>query len=148
MERRVGYELKRAQQALRARMDEALRGRGMTTPQYAALSALEREDGLSNAELARRSFVTPQTMNGIVANLEAARLVQRRPHLEHGRIRQIFLTDPGRSVVRSAHPVVTEIERRMLAPLVDDERSRLLTALRACALALEADDSPADPEHP
>lgn len=87
-------------------------------------------------------------MNGIVANLEAAGLVARRPHAGHGRIPQIRLTDAGRAVVRGAHPTVAEIERRMLAPLGDEERSRLLAALRACALALEEDAPPPDPAPP
>ena len=65
-------------------MDKALREVCMTTAQYAALSALEAAPGLSGAELARRSLVTPQTMNAILVNLEAAGLVVRRPHPEHG----------------------------------------------------------------
>jgi hypothetical protein len=32
---RVGYQLKRAQQALRTAMDEGLRAQGIATPQYA-----------------------------------------------------------------------------------------------------------------
>jgi DNA-binding MarR family transcriptional regulator len=55
MDDRIG---KRVQAGLRSGMDRALETKGLTTPQYAALSALERESGLSNAELARRSFVT------------------------------------------------------------------------------------------
>lgn len=41
VEGRVGYQMKRAQQVLRIALDEALREVGMTTAQYAALSALE-----------------------------------------------------------------------------------------------------------
>ena len=37
--RRVGYALKRAQHALRTRMDEALRPLGLTAPQYAVTGA-------------------------------------------------------------------------------------------------------------
>lgn len=66
---RIGYELKEAQHALRLRMDEALRGYGVTTPQYAAMSVLAEQPGLSNAQLARRSFLTPQTMNQILGKL-------------------------------------------------------------------------------
>ena len=57
--KKIGYQLKRLQSLLRARMDAALDERGLTTPQYAALSAIEAAPGLSNAALARRSFVTP-----------------------------------------------------------------------------------------
>jgi hypothetical protein len=64
----VGYQLKRAQQALRTAMDEGLRAQGLTTPQYAALTHLEADEPLSGAELARRCFVTAQTMNAILVD--------------------------------------------------------------------------------
>ncbi|MEJ7842686.1 MAG: MarR family transcriptional regulator [Rubrobacter sp.] len=134
---RVGYELKRAQHALRVEMDGALRGVGLTTPQYAALAVLEGESGLSGAELARRCFVTPQTMNGIVVNLENAGLLERRPHPEHGRVLQAYLTGEGEAMVSRAHAPIEAIEERMLAGVGEDERGRLLRVLRDCADTLE-----------
>jgi DNA-binding MarR family transcriptional regulator len=38
----------------------------LTTPQYAVLAFLEVEAGDSNAALARRVFVTPQTIQAIL----------------------------------------------------------------------------------
>jgi DNA-binding MarR family transcriptional regulator len=73
-------------------MDGTLKELNVTAPQYAALSVLAEEPGLSNAALARRSFVTPQTMNQIMVRLEAAGLVERRAHPEHGRVLQAYLT--------------------------------------------------------
>lgn len=139
IEGRVGYVLKRAEHALRLRMDEELRGLGLTTPQYAALSALESEPGMSGAALARWGFVTPQTMNGILTNLEAAGLVVRRSHPEHGRVLMSFLTDEGERLVARAHGLVEAIEGRMLEGLKRDERIRLAETLRGCAEALRAD---------
>ncbi len=135
---RVGYQLKRAQHALRLEMDAALREEGMTTPQYAALSVLEEEAGLSGAALARRCFVTPQTMNQILVKLESAGMVERRPHPEHGRILSAYLTGKGAKRVSRAHGVVGDIEERMLAGLGRKERSRLLETLRGCVESLEA----------
>lgn len=138
VEDRVGYAMKRAQHALRTRMDEALRGVGLTTAQYAALSALDEAPGLSGAELARRGFVTPQTMNGVVANLEAAGFLTRRQDPAHGRVLRGYLTEAGRETLGVAHGLVREIESRMVAPLDGAERERLVVALRRCADALEA----------
>ena len=134
---RVGYELKRAQHALRLEMDGALREVGLTTPQYAALSVVEGEEGVSGALLARRCFVTPQTMNGILVNLEKAGLLERRPHPEHGRVLQAYLTGSGERMLSRAHALVEAIEGRMLKDLTEDERGRLLSVLRGCADALE-----------
>ncbi len=137
LESRVGYQLKRAEHALRLEMDGALRGVGLTTPRYAALSVLGDDPGLSGAELARRCFVTPQTMNAIVVNMESAGLVLRRPHLEHGRVLQAYLTETGEKLVSRAHEIVEAIEQRMLARLDRDERLRLSNALRSCTGSLE-----------
>jgi DNA-binding MarR family transcriptional regulator len=134
--RSVGYQMKRAQHALRLAMDSALRGVGLTTPQYAALSVLEEEAGLSGAALARRCFVTPQTMNQILMNLQGSKMVERRPHPEHGRVLSVYLTRKGAELVALAHGEVEAIEERMLAGLDRGERYRLLEALRGCAESL------------
>jgi DNA-binding MarR family transcriptional regulator len=134
--RRIGYQMKRVQHALRLEMDGALREVGLTTPQYAALSVLEDEAGLSGAALARRCFVTPQTMNQILVNLEGSGMVERRPHPEHGRVLSAYLTEKGAELVALAHAVVETIEERMLADLDSEERSRLLEALENCAESL------------
>src|SRR6266487_1975169 len=77
-------------------VDDALRRVGLTNAQYAVLAMLEDEGALSSAELARRCFVTPQTMNQIVASLQARALVGRAAHPHHGRILQTSLTEHER----------------------------------------------------
>jgi DNA-binding MarR family transcriptional regulator len=134
--RRVGYQMKRAEHALRLEMDGALRVVGLTTPQYAALSVLEGEAGLSGAALGRRCFVTPQTMNQILINLEGAGMVERKPHPEHGRVLSAYLTEKGEKLVAQAHGEVEAIEERMLAGLDHVQRSRLLEDLKGCAQSL------------
>ena len=133
---RVGYELKRAQHALRLRMDGELRTLGLTTPQYAALSVLREEPGLSGAALARRCFVRPQTMNRVLTNLESSGLVERLPHPEHGRILQARLTGKGEESLSRAHAAVEEVEEQMLSELSEEDRQHLLEALRRCADSL------------
>ena len=138
VEDRIGYLLKRAQQALRTRMDEALRDLGITTPQYSALAALYAEPGLSGAQLARRGFVTPQTMNGVVVNLETGGLVARHPDPEHGRIFRAYLTEEGARLLAQCHRQVESVEELMLARLDREERDRFAEALRTCAESLES----------
>ncbi|GAB4206934.1 MAG: MarR family transcriptional regulator [Roseiflexaceae bacterium] len=134
---RIGYQIKRVQQLLRAQMDEQLRGLGLTTPQYAALSELERAPGLSSAALARRCFVTAQTMNEIAANLLGRGLLVRHAHPEHGRILQLSLTAQGAELVAQAHLLVAQIEQQMVAPLSAEEQEQLLGYLERCGAALE-----------
>ncbi len=139
VDEQAGYELKRAQHALRLAMDAALHPLGLTTPQYAALSVLADTPGLSSAALARRCFVTPQTMNVIVIQLETSGLVQRRPHPEHGRILQTSLTTAGQQRVTVAYQVVRRIEEHMVAHFTMAERRQFVNWLQLCSQTLEAD---------
>ncbi len=140
MQRRIGYLLKRAQAALRAETDERLARHGLTTAQYAALSALDSTPGQSSAELARRSFVTPQTMIRIVAGLEDKGLVTRSEHPSHGRMLEATLTADGRRAVRACHELDNGVERRMVNALSEAERSTLARLLVSCADALGSND--------
>jgi DNA-binding MarR family transcriptional regulator len=130
------YLIKRTQAALHAALAPALREHGVTIAQYAVLTVLDEEPGLSNADLARRAFLTPQTMNQTLRALEEKRWVNRRPHPGHGRILQAELTPGGRRALRACHEAADAIEKRMLAGLSRDDRQRLEAALRACIDAL------------
>ena len=127
-----GYLLKRAQAALHAAMSAALHEHGATLAQYAVLTALDEEPGLSNAELARRAFVTPQTMNQVLRELEQRHWVIRHAHPGHGRILQADLTHHGRQTLRACHQAADAVEERMLAKLSPAGRQQLATALRTC----------------
>ncbi len=133
MGKRLGYVLKRAQHALRVRMDEALLPLALTTPQYSVLSAVELASGISNATLARAAFVTAQTMQGIVANLERMGLLRRTEDPAHGRIRRGELTKRGREVLGRAHRLVAAVESRMLSGLSQKEAVALAALLERCA---------------
>jgi len=139
--RHPGYALKRAQHALRTRMDGELRPLGLTSPQYAVLSAIELDPGISSAALARAAFVTPQTMQGIVANLERAGLLKRSIDPAHGRILKGELTNKGAKILRKAHAIVEEIEVTTFSALSPAEIESLATRLIACAEALEREKS-------
>src|SRR5690349_3088702 len=76
----IGYLLRQAHQRWRAALDDALRPLGLSLPQVAIMAALKQSPGLSNAELARTAFVTPQTMVQLLTSIEVAGLVVRRRH--------------------------------------------------------------------
>lgn len=112
-DQRLGYWLKLAQHALRNRMEEDLRALGLTLSQYAVLSELERRPDLTNADLAVRAFITPQSMQGVLANLEKSRLVERRSDLHHGRRQLARLTDAGAKRVVKAHEAVQKTDESL-----------------------------------
>jgi DNA-binding MarR family transcriptional regulator len=88
-------------------------------PQYSVLAGLESCDGMSNADLARRAFVTPQTMQGIIVGLVRENLIVREAHPDHGRVLTATLTGDGKSKVQAAHKIVASAEllaRNAIAP--------------------------------
>ncbi|HEV2640292.1 MAG TPA: MarR family transcriptional regulator [Actinocrinis sp.] len=133
---RPGFLIKQAQAVLHAEMARALAAHGVTLSQYAVLTALDQEPGLSNAQLARRAFITPQSMSENLRELEQHAWVARHRHPDHGRILQAELTEQGRELLRHCEAAVTLIEDRMLADLDPDQRRHLVTALTTCIAAL------------
>jgi DNA-binding MarR family transcriptional regulator len=135
---RISYVVGRLDRALRREIAALVAPHGLTVPQYTALSILRDRGGLSNAQLARRSYVTPQSMNEVIAKLERDGLVARSPAANHGRILEMTLTPAGREVLHRCEDAVTEMESRMLADLDDDDRAQLLKALKDCVHRLGA----------
>jgi DNA-binding MarR family transcriptional regulator len=133
---RLTYLVKRLEMAERARMEEVLRPLGVTLHQYTALSILERREGLSSAQLARRHFVTPQAMHQLVASMERDGLVERRPDEANRRILRAWLTGHGAEVLRACHDVVDGLEARMLSALSLAEAAVFERALEQCLAAL------------
>jgi DNA-binding MarR family transcriptional regulator len=118
---RITYMVKRLEMAERARMEDLLRPLGVTLHQYTALSILERREGLSSAQLARRHFVTPQAMNQMIAVMERDDLIERRADPANRKILRAWLTDGGRQVLESCHMLVDALEERMLAALTAEQ---------------------------
>lgn len=135
---RTGYLLRQAWQAFGGAMEEALRAHGLTGAQYAALSVLARDPGLSGAELARACNTTAQAMNGVIATLERERLVERRPHPTHGRILQVTLTREGKRRLDAATPAVRALERAVEADASPRELKVVKRWLVASAQRLQA----------
>lgn len=127
---RITYLVKRLEMAERANMEEALRPLGVTLHQYTALSILERREGLSSAQLARRHFVTPQAMNQMIAAMERDDLIERRPDAANRRILRTWLTDHGKHVLYAGHQIVDQLEEQMLAALTSEQQAVFRLALQ------------------
>ena len=132
-----GYLLRQAWHAFRTAMDGALRGEGLSGAQYAVLSVLARDPGMSGADLARACNTTPQAMNGVLATLERERLIARRAHPTHGRILQVFLTEEGTGRLQRATPAVRAVERTLEEGLSAEDVAAVKAWLVAAAGRLD-----------
>lgn len=137
MEPRLSYVIGRLDRELYRRLTVAVRPAGLTLPAYTALSVLRSQDGLSNAELARRSLVTPQSMSEALTQVVERGYVRRRADPDHGRIIRTELTEAGSRALERCDRSVDEVEREMLGDLDADEVASLRNALVHCGRALE-----------
>ena len=139
MEPRLSYLIGRLDRVLRRRLAAAVEPVGLTLPAYVALSVLRAQDGLSNAQLARRSLVTPQSMSEALTRLVDLGYVRRRADPGHGRIIRTELTRAGGRALDRCDRAVDEVEREMLADLDATEIASLRSALAHCGRVLEGE---------
>jgi len=120
-----GYLIKRAQAAIHVCLEEIVSAHGLGIPQFVVLSFLAETPGLANADLARRAFVTPQSMNEVLKQLESTGLVERRQNPTNARILNAYLTHSGTKKRSAVSRQVQELEAQLLGGLTSDERQML-----------------------
>jgi DNA-binding MarR family transcriptional regulator len=137
-EPRISYIIARLERAVRAAIGDRVKPYGLTTSQYTTLSILGAKGRLSNAQLARRAYITPQSMSEVIEALEAKGLVERNADPAHGRILPAVLTREGRRVLAACNRSVDELEAEMLQHLSANERTTLAENLTDAVRALHA----------
>ena len=125
------YVVGRVNQGIEREMRARLTPRGLSVQEYTTLSVLRSRPGLSNAQLARRALVTPQSMLEILAKLQRGGFVRRDVDPDHGRILRAELTAEGQAVLAAADPAVRSIQERMLADVPARQREIVLRGMLA-----------------
>jgi DNA-binding MarR family transcriptional regulator len=132
-EAHAGYLIGRVDRIIRRSFEAVLDSHGVTLAQYTALSVLSARPGLSSAQLARRSLVSPQGMNNIVNDLENKGLIERTPHENGGRILRVAMSPQGVKVLELCDAAVSQIEEGLLSSLPDEHRALFVSALQVLA---------------
>ena len=128
----LSYVVARLERALRREIARLVGPRGLSVAQYTTLSILRSRDGLSNAQLARRLWVTPQSMNEVISALERMELIERVPDAGNRRILRTALTPVGRETLAACDEDILAMEARMLGDMDEEGHDQLVTALEAC----------------
>lgn len=126
---RTSYLVARLDRLLRSKLADALRPFDLSVTQYTLLSVLARRPGLSNAQLARRSYITAQAMHQVVNGLQERGLIERETSPDHGRIQMTRLTSRGESLLAGCEKAVEGVERELFGSLGAEEETRLRALL-------------------
>ncbi len=130
----LGYRLKLAQHALHRRMEEVLKPLALSPAQYAVLAELNVRPDQTNADLAERAFITPQSMQGVLARLETQGLVERRQDSHHGRRQLARLTAKGHASAKAANIAMMGVETTLeaaIAPNTLDDALSMMARLHS-----------------
>ena len=138
-EPRFSYLIGRIDRGLRKRLLAVLEEFDLSIPEYAALSVLRNRPGLSNAQLARRSLITPQSMIHVIGNLERRDLIVREVDPIHARILRARLTESGASILKSARTSVDKLETELLLGVPAEHREIVVSALTTVMQRLRSD---------
>ena len=137
-EPRISYVVARLERAIRRAINERVGAHGLTVLQYTTLSILGYRGELSNAQLARRAYMSPQAMSEVIEALEGKGLIERAPRPGHRRVLPAVLTAKGRKVLRACDAAVDELEAEMLRGLGRRDRASLRAGLVSAVRALGA----------
>jgi DNA-binding MarR family transcriptional regulator len=133
------YAIARLQQRIFAGITERVAPYGLTTLQFTTLSVLDRHGApLSTSQLARRAFMTPQSMSEVIHALERKGFIKRNPHPNHRRTLPATLTAKGRRILAACDASVAEFEDQMLEGFTDDERGVFMQMVKAAVRNLGA----------
>jgi DNA-binding MarR family transcriptional regulator len=125
----INNNLRHLIQLLQTRSKKIRKETGITGPQLLAMKTLSGFPDISISELARRIYLHPATVVGIVDRLEGRNLVKRRRSKEDLRQVNVRLTAKGRNTLRKAPGTAQAPVLDGLEALTDRKLKRLSVSL-------------------
>ena len=106
-----GYLINLAAQRLRYELHQTFQAKGydVTPEQWGVLNRLWEQDGLSQVDLAERTFKDKPSTTRILNLLEKKRIVVRHPDESDGRVLRVFLTKAGKDLKEKLIPCAEEV---------------------------------------
>jgi DNA-binding MarR family transcriptional regulator len=132
----VGFMLSTLGHALSRRFIQALQPLELHPREFAVLRAVKANDGQSQQTLAERLRIPPSRMVAIVDQLESRGLIERRPDPGDRRVRALYVTKRGQTLLEDAFNLVVQHERAISDVLTVKERAELLALLNRIAARL------------
>jgi MarR family transcriptional regulator, transcriptional regulator for hemolysin len=114
---------------LRSLVEQRLKPFGTTRAQVATLARLEREEGLSQNEMAESLELAPIAMVRIVDQLERDHLVERRTDPADRRCNLLFITDAGRKHLASLESFKTRMGAELFDGIGEADIRQMLSTL-------------------
>jgi DNA-binding MarR family transcriptional regulator len=93
--------------------------------------------GLDQSTLSREIYIDTSTVAGVLDRLEIRGLIQRRASPDDRRLRLLYVTAEGETLLKNATVAVLEIQERLMEPLSAKERGLLMDLMLKLIRRLE-----------
>ncbi len=125
----AGYLLAEVTRLLRASLDQRMLDLGLTGSMWRVLVYLQRQDGRSQADLAKELEVSRASLGQMIDRLERSGHVRRRAHPDDRRIWRVFLTEKSREVMPSVGEKAQALHQQTFGRLAEDEQRTFIATL-------------------
>jgi len=134
--------IRRVFQAVNEYYKKAERETGLTSPQLWAIKVIAESAPIKVSELARRMYLHPATVVGILDRLEGRELVLRTRSKEDRRVVEIDLTEQGRELLTNSPEVAQGLLVKGLETLPKEKLFQLDEGLKSLVKILGAQKIP------
>lgn len=141
---RFGFLIHDVSRMRRIVVDRALKPQGITRSQWWVLAFLSRRDGMKLTALAADLDLTKVAVGGLIERMESAGYVERRSDNRDARVKRVFLTSEGTSLLNRIRKNVEAVEADILSTVsesqLDVAAEALINIKRRLTEMLENDD--------
>lgn len=117
----ISYLINRATVKIKRDMSNRFNNYDITIEQWALLTRLWQNDGISQTELSRRSSKDLPTVTRMLLKMEKKGLISRRVDPDDSRSTLIFLTNEGKDLEDELDAIAYEIEVKALKNIKIDD---------------------------
>lgn len=110
----------------------------LTQRQYAVLSAVEAQEGLTQTDLVRATGIDRSTLADMAARMIAKGLLARERSQSDARANAVRLTESGAAILAEARPRMAQADERLMRLISGSKRETFLAQLRQMVAAGEA----------
>lgn len=129
LEQSVGYRLRRAQLAIFARVTRDLQALELRPGQVGVLTLIERNSGITQAEVCAALGIQRANLVTLINSLEARGIVERQAVEDDRRSNALVVTERGKRLLRKAADAHRSAEAAITRRLGVQGRDRLLAML-------------------
>jgi DNA-binding MarR family transcriptional regulator len=124
-----GHLIRRVHQISAAIFAEECAASGLTSVQFAALTAIRENAELDATRLSSLIAFDRSTLGDVLERLEAKGWILRGPSPHDKRIKLLRLSPEGAKVLKDVEPDVRRVQQRLLEPLDPHDRDEMMRML-------------------